>query len=383
MRSHPRLLAVLSVLALASLACNALAPAAPTPTPVPLPLPPLPTPVPVSTLAPGAGASDEQALITLYQRINLSVVAIQVEENNGEGVSLGSGFVYDADGHIVTNYHVVNGAANIEVDFSSGLKVHGEVVGSDPASDLAVIKVQVPTEQSIPLSLADSDQVQVGQRVIAIGNPFGLAGTMTIGIVSGLDRSLLSEASAPSGGYFTAPDLIQTDAAINPGNSGGPLLNFEGQVIGVNKAIDSLSGVNSGVGFAIASNTVRQIVPYLIKDGKFIYPYLGLNSLPYDLSLFVQEQLKLPQSTGVYVTGVIAGGACEAAGIHPDTATQKSSQYNGDGDLVIAIDGREVKVFNDLMSYIINHARPGQTVTLTVLREGQKLDVPVTLTERP
>jgi S1-C subfamily serine protease len=383
MRVQPRLLAVLSALILSSLACNAMSPVSPAVPPITPPPPPLVLATPV-VLAPVVGTSDadEQALISLYQRANQSTVAIQVEDKATQELSLGSGFVYDTQGHIVTNQHVIDNAGNIEVDFASGFKARATVLGSDQVADLAVLRIDAPSDQLIPLPLGDSDQVQVGQRVIAIGNPFGLAGTMTLGIVSGLGRSLTSNASAPGGSLFSAPDIIQTDAAINPGNSGGPLLNDAGQVIGVNKAIESTSGVNSGIGFAVASNTVNQIVPYLIKDGKFVYPYLGLTGLE-ELSLFAQEQLKLPQATGVYVTSVTAGGPSEKAGIHPDSATSSATQLTGDGDLIIAIDGRPVKVFSDILSYIINHARPGQEVTLTLLRAGNKTDVKVTLGERP
>jgi len=337
--------------------------------------------VAIVPLPAGSAATSDQSLISLYQLANQSTVAIQVEDNTQQ-LSLGSGFVYDTEGHIVTNDHVIENASKIEVDFASGLKAHATVLGSDQVADLAVLKVDAPSDQLIPLPLADSDQVQVGQRVIAIGNPFGLAGTMTLGIVSGLGRSLTSNTSAPGGASFSAPDIIQTDAAINPGNSGGPLLNEAGEVIGINKAIESTSGLNSGIGFAVASNTIKQIVPELIKNGKFVYPYLGLTGLE-EVSLFTQEQLKLPQASGVYVISVTAGGPSEKAGIHPDSAPSDAAQLKGDGDLIIAIDGRPVKVFSDILSYIINHARPGQDVTLTLLRGGNKMDVKVTLGERP
>ena len=388
MRAQPRLLAVLAALVLAGLACNAMAPVAPTLVPT---LPPAPTPLPLATtvaLAPASGAApssagaSDQSLIALYQRANQSTVAIRVLDKDTQQAALGSGFVFDNQGHIVTNQHVIDNAGNIEVDFASGFKAHGTVLGSDSAADLAVLEVQAPADQLVPLPLGDSDQVQVGQRVIAIGNPFGLAGTMTLGIVSGLGRSLTSNATAPGGGTFSAPDIIQTDAAVNPGNSGGPLLNDAGQVIGVNKAIESTSGVNSGVSFAVASNTVRQIVPDLIKNGKFVYPYLGLTGLE-EITLFTQEQLKLPQSTGVYVTSVTAGGPSEKAGIRADSAPIDATQLKGDGDLIIAIDGHPVSIFSDILSYIINHARPGQEVTLTLIRGGNKMDVKVTLGERP
>jgi S1-C subfamily serine protease len=384
MRVQSRLLAVLTVLVLASLACTAVIPSS-----APVPMVVQTTPLPIATLAPvsaGSGSSssatDDTALIALYQRVNRSVVTIQIQTADQQ-FALGSGIIYDTLGNIVTNHHVISDAATIEVDFVSGLKVHAKLVGSDMAADLAVIHVSdVPADQLIPLPIADSDQIQVGQRVIAIGSPFALSGSMSEGIISGLGRSRPSVASAPGGGTFTAPDTIQTDAAINPGNSGGPLLNLQGQVIGINESIDTLSGTNSGVSFAVASNTVRQIAPYLIKDGKFVYPYLGLTGLG-ELSLFSQEQLKLPQSTGVYVTSVVAKGPADQAGVQADSARTTDLQLRGDGDLIVAIDGRPVIVFSDILSYIINHARPGQAVTLTLLRNGKQMDVKVTLGERP
>jgi 2-alkenal reductase len=339
----------------------------------------------VATLAPSQPlitSSEEQVLIELYQRVNPSVVAILVETDTGG--AQGSGFIYDSGGHVVTNHHVVEGAQNIEVDFASGLKVRGRVLGSDPDSDLAVIQVDVPADQLVPVALGDSDLVQVGQRVVAIGNPFGLAGTMTEGIISGLGRTVDSTRVSAVGG-FSAPDIIQTDAAINPGNSGGPLLNLQGQVIGVNKAIDSETGVNSGVGFAVAANTVRQVVPYLIEDGKFVYPYLGLTSLD-EMSLSTQEQLDLPQTHGAYVTSIVADGPAARGGLRGDGSPSCGSFHGdctGDGDLIIAIDGHAVEVFSDVLSYLVNYTRPGQAVTLTVLRAGKQADVSVVLGERP
>ncbi|MBF8284767.1 MAG: putative S1B family peptidase [Anaerolineales bacterium] len=376
MRFHPRLLIASTVLLLAGLACNLF-----TLTPPPALTPAaLPTSAPPPTAAaPPVTASEEQLLIDLYQRVNPSVVAILVEDQTGG--ALGTGFVIDTEGHVVTNFHVVEGAQQIEVDFPSGFKTRGQVLGTDADSDLAVIKMDTLPEQLIPVPLGDSDQVQVGQRVVAIGNPFGLSGTMTIGIVSGLGRTLQSVRTTESGA-FSAPDIIQTDAAINRGNSGGPLLNLQGEVIGVNKALESETGFNAGIGFAVASNTVKQVVPYLIKDGKFVYPYLGIRALD-ELSLSAQERLKLPQASGAYVTSVVPGGPSDQAGLQADSASETAADFNGDGDLIIAIDGRAVRVFSNLLSYLVNHTRPGQAVTLTVLRGGEKVDVKVTLGERP
>jgi 2-alkenal reductase len=366
MRSHSRLLIASTALLLAGLACN-LGRLAPPPTSPPVPTPLAPPPTAAVAAAPPVTASEEQLLIDLYQRVNPSVVAILVEDQTGG--ALGTGFVIDTEGHVVTNFHVVEGAQQIEVDFPSGFKTRGQVLGTDADSDLAVIKMDTLPEQLIPVPLGDSDQVQVGQRVVAIGNPFGLSGTMTIGIVSGLGRTLQSVRTTESGA-FSAPDIIQTDAAINRGNSGGPLLNLQGEVIGVNKALESETGFNAGIGFAVASNTVKQVVPYLIKDGKFVYPYLGIRALD-ELSLSAQERLKLPQASGAYVTSVVPGGPSEQAGLKADSASETAADFNGDGDLIIAIDGRAVRVFSNLLSYLVNHTRPGQEVTLTVLRGGE------------
>jgi len=377
---------VAAILILASLACNSLIvssapPAAPLPT---LPLAPTAAPVSLTPPAPVVldPVAEQQLYIDLYNRVNPAVVSIRVLHAQGVELSLGSGFVIDNDGHIVTNHHVVEGGDNFEVDFSNGLKVPGQLLGSDPTADLAVIKVNVASDQLTAVPFGDSDRVQVGQRVIAIGNPFGLSGTMTIGIVSGLDRILESNVTAPGGGSFSAPDIIQTDAAINPGNSGGPLLNLNGEVIGVNKAIESETGVNSGIGFSIASNTVKKIVPALIAEGKYTYPYLGVSSLD-DLTLAQIEALNLPRTTGVYVTGVMSGGPADQAGVRAGSRPTPIDGLLGGGDLIIAIDGREVKTFSEMLGYLVNNTSVGQTVTLTVLRDGGSLEIPVTLGARP
>jgi 2-alkenal reductase len=291
--------------------------------------------------------------------------------------------VFDTEGHIVTNQHVVEGAEDIEVDFASGLKLRGEVVGVDPDSDLAVVRVEAPEGALIPLPLGDSDLLRVGQRVVAIGNPFGYAGTMTMGIISGVGRALSGNRVTEEGSTFTAPDTIQTDTAINPGNSGGPLLNLNGEVVGVNRAIGTDTGVNSGVSFSIAANTVRQIVPYLIRDGRFVYPFLGMRYYGQDISLGLQEELGLPQTEGTYVLAVEPDGPAAQAGVRGDSGIASGNDFTGDGDLIVAVAGNEVRLYTDLMSYLINHTRPGDTVVLTVLRDGGQLDLSVVLGERP
>ncbi len=218
----------------------------------------------------------DSLLTTLYEKVNPGIVSIQVLSQAGS--SLGSGFVLDKAGYIVTNFHVVEGARDLEVDFPSGMKIRGEVVGTDLDSDLAVIKVNAPEESLFPLPLGDSNQLKIGQSVIAIGNPFGLTGTMTLGIVSARGRTLDSLRQSLEGGNFVAGGIIQTDAAINPGNSGGPLLNLYGEVIGINRAIrtdnSNASGepTNSGIGFAIPINIVKRVAPVLIEKGSYDYP---------------------------------------------------------------------------------------------------------------
>ncbi|HNB53782.1 MAG TPA: trypsin-like peptidase domain-containing protein [Anaerolineales bacterium] len=312
------------------------------------------------------------SLTALYEQVSPGVVAIRVLTEAGGGQ--GSGFVIDADGHIVTNYHVVEGATDIEVDFTSGFKTRGTVVGIDLDSDLAVLKVDAPAEEIHPLPMGDSEQVKVGQLVVAIGNPFGLSSTMTVGIVSAKGRTLSSLNTTSTGNTYSAGDILQTDAAINPGNSGGPLLNLNGEVIGVNRAIQteafSTEGepVNSGIGFAISINIVKRVVPFLIEQGYYEYPLLGVSS-PEEISLFDQEELGLTQSTGALVTMVVEGGPAEAGGVRV-------------GDLITHVDGREIRVFGDMISYLMTSKGPGDQVTITVIRNGETLDLTVTLGSR-
>jgi len=331
-------------------------------------------------------ANLEGTLEGLYQQVNPGVVSIRVSSVNDE--ALGSGFVIDKQGHIVTNFHVVENADKVEIDFPSGLKVYGDVIGTDLDSDLAVIKVDVSEEELTPLPLGDSDTALVGQVVVAIGNPYGLSGTMTLGIVSARGRVLDSLRQTASGVYFSAGDLIQTDASINPGNSGGPLLNLKGEVIGVNRAIQTsgqtLSGesANTGIGFAVSSNIVRRVVPSLISNGSYNYPYLGLSSLN-SLNLTIVDALNLPQNTGAYITDIAAGGPADIAGLRGgSTQTQISGLYSG-GDLIVAVDGREIKDFSELLSYMVVNKAPGDVITFTIIRGGDRMDVPVTLGERP
>ena len=383
MKVH-RLWIILSVLIFAALACQVpgLAPVVPNAPNLPPPSPEAnqaPVPVTIDT------AGQQEVLVSLYERVLPGIVSLQVA--GSQGGSLGSGFVYDDQGHIITNYHVVEGAEQLEVDFTSGYKIYGTVIGTDLDSDLAVVKVNAPASELHPLPLGDSGALRVGQTVIAIGNPFGLSGSMTTGIISAMGRTLDSARDAPSGGFFTAGDIIQTDAAINPGNSGGPLFNLNGEVVGVNRAIrttnftDTGEPVNSGIGFAIAINIVKRVVPVLIAEGRYDYPYLGISSID-ELNLPQIEALGLQSFTGAYVTSVTPDGPADQAGIRAGGQTT-SEGLNAGGDLIIAIDGQGIKSFDDLLQYLINNKAPGETVTLTVLRGQDQLDLPVTLGKRP
>jgi len=376
-----RIMLVLSVLVIAALACQggAQLPSVATPVQPVYQQPPL-------DMDPLNPAAHQEALVALFQAVNPGVVAIKTI--GAQSGSLGSGFVFDTLGHIVTNYHVVEGSRQVEVDFISGLKVYGTIVGTDLDSDLAVVKVNAPAGELHPLTLGDSDSLQVGQTVIAIGNPFGLNSTMTVGIVSALGRTLDSMHTSSSGGTFTAGDIIQTDAAINPGNSGGPLFNLNGEVIGINRAIRTVNStetgepLNSGIGFAISSNIVKRVAPSLIQDGKYDYPYLGISSMD-ELTLPVIEALGLKSQTGSYVTLVVPGSPADKAGIRAGTKQTSLDGLLAGGDLIIAIDGRPVKTFDQLLSYLITHKAPGETVALTVMRGGETLDITVTLEKRP
>ena len=328
----------------------------------------------------------ENSLMQLYENVSPGVVSIQVFSESGSGI--GSGFVIDEEGHIVTNYHVVQNADEVEVHFQSGLKVYGQVIGEDLDSDLAVIQVDVDPEELNPLTLADSNQVRVGQSVVAIGNPFGLSGTMTSGIVSALGRTLQSIRQTETGAFFSAGDLIQTDATINPGNSGGPLLNLNGEVVGVNRAIrtsgSTISGdpVNTGIGFAVSSNILQIVLPSLKEGETYDYPYLGLSALP-SLSLAQAEFLDLSQATGAYVVEVVPGGPADEAGIQAGDQPTQIQGLEAGGDLIVGVDDVEVLQFSDLLSYMMLNKQPGDEMDMTVIRDGEEMTFTITLGERP
>jgi 2-alkenal reductase len=313
----------------------------------------------------------ESALIDLYRKTNPAVVYIIVPP-----IGSGSGFVYNDEGYIVTNNHVVEIGSSYEVVFSSGERRSAELVGQDVDSDLAVIKVDQLPSRIIPLSLSSSYEVSVGQFVVAIGNPFGEQGSMSLGIVSGLDRSLSSQSESATGNRYSLPHVIQTDAPINPGNSGGPLLNLDGEVIGVNSAIASTTGTNSGVGFSIPSDAVMRIVPRLIEDGSYDYPYMGA-SFDGEISLSDQSAYGLSQTQGAYVSGITVGGPSDEAGLIPGDPNSGRG-----GDLIIDIDGVPINDFSDLNGYLVFQTVAGQTIDITVLRGDEQLVIQLTLGSR-
>jgi 2-alkenal reductase len=293
----------------------------------------------------------------------------------------GSGFLIDGQGHIVTNNHVVEGAKNIQVRWSDGSTVEAQVVGTDVDADIAVIKANRIPDGVRPLQLGDSKQVKVGQRAVAIGNPFGVGTSLTVGVVSARGRTI------PVGtrSVFRLADVIQTDAAINPGNSGGPLFNSAGEVIGVNQSIRSESGAFEGVGFAVPSNTVKKVSAALISKGRYEHPYLGV-SMSSPITDAVAKELKLPTNHGVIVAEITDGGPAAKAGLKPGSAQKMllGGRYpTKGGDIVVKINDKVVNMGDDIIDYLATDTEVGQTVTLTVLRDGKEVKVPVVLGARP
>ena len=328
-------------------------------------------------------ASDtELPLPDLFQKVEKSVVQItDSSEINVFESRLGSGFVYDDNGHIITNHHVVSGGGNrLDVTFPDGIVYRASLIGSDPSADIAVLYVEeAPKEKLLPLSLADSSKVRVGERVAAIGNPFGLSGSLSNGIVSGVGRQIPAEEEEG----FTIPDIIQTDAPINPGNSGGPLLNMRGEVIGINSAIYSTTGQFAGVGFAIPSNTIAQVMPSLITTGSYQHPWLGVAGR--DMTPGIADRLGLDEPRGFLVMDVVAGSPAEKAGIqrgNEDTVIDGILIKLG-GDVIIAVDNNTVRKIDDILAYVEMKKSVGDDLKLTILREGQTMEVIATLAARP
>jgi 2-alkenal reductase len=331
-----------------------------------------PSPLAAELLA--LAAAEEQLLISLYERVSTSVVNIGVSTSRGGGT--GSGFVLDSAGHIVTNNHVVADAERIVVRFADDTTVEAELVGADTDSDLAVLQVDVPAGLLRPVELADSSALRVGQRAIAVGNPFGLEQTMTTGIVSALGRVVRQE-----NGY-SLPSLIQTDAAINPGNSGGPLLDSQGRVIGVTTLIFSNSGSSAGVGFAVPVNAVKRVVPDLIAMGRYADPWLGISGM--SITPALAEALELSVERGVLLRTVVKEGPAARAGLQGNQrqVDVEGTVFSTGGDIIIALDGASVRDMDDLI-VLLSEARVGQTVALTIIRGGLEQRVDVLLEERP
>jgi len=319
-------------------------------------------------------------LVELFEKSEEGVVKIQVVRNNipGDTGSVGSGFVYDNLGHIITNAHVVDGATKATVTFLDGSQYDAEIIGTDKFTDIAVIKVSEKPRLLHPLQIGDSSQLRVGEQVAAIGNPFGLSGSMTSGIVSQMGRLLPSQDSG-----FSIPDVIQTDAAINPGNSGGPLLNLRGEVVGINTAIQSSSGEFSGVGFAIPSNTAIKIVPSLIEDGEYHHPWIGISGRDIDPDL--ARVLELKDAKGFLIITVVDGSPADKAGLKGMTATQviDGKEYPADGDIIISVDDKEVRKISDILIHLQREKSVGDTMVLGVLRDGEFMHKFLTLVERP
>jgi 2-alkenal reductase len=353
----------------------------------------IPTLVPETIIS---AADAEYLLMTnLYERIAPSVVNIEVlsrsQQPNVVSVSGGSGWVYDTQGHIITNAHVVAGAGSVTITFNDGYVTQAELVGSDDYSDIAVLRVNAPADRLLPLSLGNSDRLRVGQRAVTIGNPFGLKSSMTSGIISGLGRILRSAeliGNMENAAGFQNPAIIQIDAQINPGNSGGPLLNSQGEVIGVNTAIRSSSGIFEGVAFAVPSNTVGRVVPELIEAGRVNYPWIGISARGSEDGLSVPglaEPLNLPVRAGVLVSAVTRNSPADKAGIRGGSrwTTVRGERVCVGGDIVVAVDGQYVDDIDELVAYMVVNSSPGDTVTLRVVRGEETFDVPVVLEERP
>jgi 2-alkenal reductase len=366
-------------------------------------LPPSPTPLPADLIQ--EADAEELLLINIYERVSPSVVSIQAIKGTEafehpplpEGLPTpdlpnqpfpqqgeGSGFLVDTQGHIVTNNHVIADTTQLQVTFFDGTSLPATVVGADPDSDLAVIKVDAPAESLRPVTWGDSDTLRVGQRAIAIGNPFGYENTLTSGIISGLSRSL------PAVTRYRIPDIIQTDAAINPGNSGGPLLNSQGAVIGVNSAIVpnfNELGERSflGVGFAIPANLVQRVVPVLIAEGKYDHPWIGFSGM--DIIPEVAGELGLPEAKGALVERVLPNSPASRAGLRGgDREVQFPNigrPISVGGDVIIRIDDQDVRRFDDVLSYLSRRTEVGQEVILTIIRDGSTETVALTLGKRP
>ena len=336
----------------------------------------------VDAFVPASSAAtlfDEDGVVAIYQRVSPAVVEVNTGRGDGPGLlslGAGSGFLIDTEGHIVTNNHVVEGATNVKVTFSNGTTADATLLGRNPANDIALLKVDPSLAAGIqPVTLGDSSQLHPGQMAIAIGNPFGLEGSVTVGVISQVGRDLPSELGRP------IPNVIQTDALINPGNSGGPLLDSTGAVVGINTAIQvsSVSGPNPGIGFAVPVDSLKNVLPRLKTESLITPPWLGIRATDIDAQL--AERLGLPVNNGVYVVGVTPGSPAEEVGIVESGLGSGGAATTG-GDIITAVDGVGVDSTAALVSHL-NTNQPGDPVTLTINRGGETISVVATLAGWP
>ena len=318
----------------------------------------------------------EYSLTDIFEKSEESIVQVSVLRGESDG-GMGSGFVYSDEGYVITNQHVVQNAEKVMITFLDGEAYIGNVVGSDRDLDIAVIKVEPTNTYLQPIKIGDSSKLKVGEKIAAIGNPFGLSGSMTAGIVSQMGRLLPQETG------YSIPDVIQTDAAINPGNSGGPLINMKGEVVGINTAIQSATGEFSGIGFAVPSNTVKKVVPVLIKDGEFKHPWMGISGTDVDPELAEIRELK--SSKGFLVVSVIEGSPAETAGLIGVTETKEvdGREFALDGDIILSIDGETVRKISDILVHLQREKSVGDEMILSINRNGEILELTMILEERP
>lgn len=319
------------------------------------------------------------SLIQIFERAETGVVRVNIQRSE-DVVStngVGSGFVFDKNGHIITNAHVVENSDKVVVTFLDGRSYNAEVIGIDPSTDISVIRVDADSSLLKPLLIGDSSNLKVGMQVAAIGNPFGLSGSMTSGIVSALGRLLPQESG------FSIPDVIQTDAAINPGNSGGPLLNSRGEVVGINTAIQSATGEFTGVGFAIPSNTIAKIVPKLISDGIYHHPWVGIAGR--DINPDLAKVLHLTDARGFLIVNVVEGSPADKAGLKGSSETKEIDgiEYLIGGDVVLSVDGNVVRKIDDILIHLQRYKSVGDEMVLEILRDGRVTNIVVKLDERP
>ena len=323
--------------------------------------------------------SKDLSLIEIFEKSEPGVVRVNVQRDEvadgGNGV--GSGFVFDKKGHVITNAHVIDNAKRIIVTFLDGRSYNAELIGADEYTDIAVIKVNADLSLLRPLSIGDSSNLKVGEPIAAIGNPFGLSGSMTSGIVSQLGRLLPSEVG------YSIPDVIQTDAAINPGNSGGPLLNMRGEVVGINTAIQSATGEFTGVGFAVPSQTVAKIVPTLIETGEYNHPWIGISGR--DIVPDLAKVLGLKDAVGFLVITVVEDSPASKAGLIGSETTVEVDgvRYLTGGDIILSVDGIEVRQIDDILIHLQRAKSVGDEMILEILRDGRTTNITITLQERP